>query len=285
MLLTGNANLESAIQAVNDGHIFRFLTKPCSPDTLKKAVRAGVEQYRLIVAQKDLLENTLRASLNVLGEVLAMINPTAFGKALRVRQLVRDLIGGDGSTEWEIDIAAMLCQLGCIDIPQSVLIQADRCGDLSDREKQMLLRHPTVGFNLLRSIPRLERVAEIIAHQNHPYSDQRQGADGSQGSHLLKLALDYDTLLQQGEQATRALDVLKSREGWYEPSALAKLEVLVRKQVPVESQVIPISSLGIGMVLAADVTNTGGVVAQRRNADNQNNQDTPPESRCERGAW
>ena len=97
LLLTGNANLESAIQAVNDGHIFRFLSKPCSVSSLRKAVGAAVEQYRLVTAQKDLLENTLRAVVHVLGEVLAVVSPVAFGRAARVRHLVRDLTEAAGS--------------------------------------------------------------------------------------------------------------------------------------------------------------------------------------------
>ena len=43
-LLTGQADVESAIAAVNEGNIFRFLTKPCATDVLLKALDAGCEQ-------------------------------------------------------------------------------------------------------------------------------------------------------------------------------------------------------------------------------------------------
>jgi serine phosphatase RsbU (regulator of sigma subunit) len=46
MLLTGSADLGAAIQAVNQGNIFRFLTKPCSPDNLLEAVQTGIDKYR-----------------------------------------------------------------------------------------------------------------------------------------------------------------------------------------------------------------------------------------------
>lgn len=45
MLLTGQTELDAAISAVNDGQIFRFLTKPCPPPRLLAAVEAAVEQY------------------------------------------------------------------------------------------------------------------------------------------------------------------------------------------------------------------------------------------------
>src|SRR5689334_4738053 len=32
IMLTGNADQKTAVDAVNDGHVFRFLTKPCSPE-------------------------------------------------------------------------------------------------------------------------------------------------------------------------------------------------------------------------------------------------------------
>ncbi|MDH3727971.1 MAG: response regulator, partial [Myxococcales bacterium] len=47
ILLTGNADLSSAVSAVNEGNIFRFLTKPCPNEVLIQAVSAGVEQHRL----------------------------------------------------------------------------------------------------------------------------------------------------------------------------------------------------------------------------------------------
>ena len=47
MMLTGNADQQTAIDAINHGSIFRFITKPCSPTNLAEAIDAGLEQYRL----------------------------------------------------------------------------------------------------------------------------------------------------------------------------------------------------------------------------------------------
>ena len=43
MMLTGDADLENAIRAVNKGNIFRFLTKPCTPDVLAEVIDLGEE--------------------------------------------------------------------------------------------------------------------------------------------------------------------------------------------------------------------------------------------------
>ena len=59
MLLTGEPGRDAAVQAVNEGQIFRFLTKPCPPEQLKTALEAAVIQHRLITAERVLLEETL----------------------------------------------------------------------------------------------------------------------------------------------------------------------------------------------------------------------------------
>jgi two-component system cell cycle sensor histidine kinase/response regulator CckA len=60
ILLTGEASLEGAIAAVNLGHVFRFLTKPCSPSDLHRALTDAVEYARLVTADRHKLERKLK---------------------------------------------------------------------------------------------------------------------------------------------------------------------------------------------------------------------------------
>ncbi len=57
MMLTGYADLEIVMEAVNEGYIFRFLTKPCKPDVLRGALEAGVRQYQLLEKERELAES------------------------------------------------------------------------------------------------------------------------------------------------------------------------------------------------------------------------------------
>ena len=59
IMLTGHGDLDAAMSAVNNGNIFRFLTKPCPAESLQSALDAGLEQYRLVTAEKELLQKTL----------------------------------------------------------------------------------------------------------------------------------------------------------------------------------------------------------------------------------
>ena len=75
MILSGQADFASTIEAVNEGSIFRFLTKPCESDHLAKALTAALEQYRLVQAERELLEHTLIGSIEVLSEILSLVSP------------------------------------------------------------------------------------------------------------------------------------------------------------------------------------------------------------------
>ena len=75
VLLTGQADLDSAIAVINEGRIFRFLTKPCPPATMMGALEAAVEQHRLITSERVLLEQTLHGSIKALTDILALANP------------------------------------------------------------------------------------------------------------------------------------------------------------------------------------------------------------------
>jgi FixJ family two-component response regulator len=60
MLLTGYTDLSAAIDAVNEGNIFRFLTKPCAKDVLVEAINIGLEQYHKATSERELLKRAQR---------------------------------------------------------------------------------------------------------------------------------------------------------------------------------------------------------------------------------
>lgn len=163
MMLTGKSDLQVAMDAVNEGAIFRFLTKPCPAGTMGKALTAGVTQYYLVTTERELLQKTLSGAVKVLAEVLALVNPTAFGRAQRVHRLVgqlADKLAVAGS--WQIDIAAMLSQLGCVTLPEETLAKVCAAAPLAPQEWTQFNNHPSVGAALIANIPRLEDVAAII---------------------------------------------------------------------------------------------------------------------------
>ena len=92
VMLTGNADIDTAINAINEGNIFRFLNKPCSKEEMAKALTAALVQYRLVTAEKQLLEQTLSGCIQVLTEVLSLVNPAAFSRAERARRYIHHIV-------------------------------------------------------------------------------------------------------------------------------------------------------------------------------------------------
>jgi len=113
ILLTGEAGVQGAKDAVNKGQIFRFLTKPCPTDQLKQALEAGVAQQRYLAAERAVLQETLIECIAALMEVLAVTNPVAFGRAQRLKRLVTEIAGRlDCGQFWQVEAAALLSQIG-----------------------------------------------------------------------------------------------------------------------------------------------------------------------------
>jgi DNA-binding NtrC family response regulator len=122
IMLTGYADVQSSIAAVNEGSVFRFLTKPCSAQHMKRVLEDALRQYRLVTAEKQLLEQTLSGSIKVLTELLALVNPDAFGRANRIHRLVRQIALHLGVTKtWEMENAALLSQIGCMLLPSMAI--------------------------------------------------------------------------------------------------------------------------------------------------------------------
>lgn len=274
ILLTGFANMQNAVKAINEGNIFRFLTKPCAADVIAKSLDAGLEQHRLITAEKELLEKTLRSSVHVLGEVLALVNPAAFGRAVRARQLISELVEFlPAAGNWAVDVGAMLSQVGCVTVPEPVLAKAHRGIELTPAERRMLGAHPAVGSDLLKSIPRLEEVAATVAYQDQRFDGEgltalgKKGTDIPLGARLLKVALDFDALVSADVPKKRAVEQLKARVGSYDPAVLAALEERVGREIPLERREVPVHALLAGMRLAVDLHNTAGALLLSKGAE------------------
>lgn len=261
---------EEALEAVNEGHIFRFMTKPCPPETFAKVLEAGLAQYRLIRAERDLLSKTFSACVKVLTDVLSAVSPTAFGKASRVRQMVRQLCRELGLNRWQIEVAAMLSQIGCVSIPEQILAKAYDGKELTPAERKLFEAHPLAGRQLIANIPRLDEVAEIIAYQRQRYDGRGFPGDGKRereiplGSRILKVALDFDTLISAGYSNETALAEMNDQPGRYDPSVLAALgEVLVITDAQVIRR-MRVSELVDGLTLAEDIKTINGALVCAR---------------------
>ena len=256
IMLTGHADLDTAISAVNKGAIFRLLTKPSPPDALLAAVNDGLRQYRLVMSERQLLHGTLRGCIQVLSELLALVSPKAFGRAEKAKPLVAGMVMVFGlDSGWKYELAAMLSQVGCLSLPMAVLEKKISGQELTNDEMEIFLMHPGIAGNLLRHIPRLEGVVEMISEHEMPL-------DGNPctGARMLKAALDYVDLENAGVSADEALQRMREAPGVYDSRIVSALAEVVSRRQRSEILSVGIGDLSEGMLLMEPVISGKGVV-------------------------
>lgn len=266
LMLTGNADQETAMEAVNTGQIFRFLTKPCPPPVFITSLALAVRQHRLITAEKELLQKTLKGCISVLSELLGVANPQAFSSGLRIRDYVVKIAEAmDLAHLWQYEIAALMSQIGCITLPGDILNKIYAGQLLTEDETLMYEHHPLVGKSLLEKIPRLENMTRMIEWQQKrfdAYTKEMAGAEFEEvliGAQILKAAIDFDRQLFQGKDSDQALQWMRKQHNCYNPAALDALGTI---KINDREQVLHLNveKIGVGMVAATDILAKNGVL-------------------------
>ncbi len=259
IMLTGMSDQQTAVDAVNEGNIFRFLSKPCSPEALVKALEAGVEQYRLVTAERELLEKTLKGSVKVLVDLLSLTNPVAFSRAMRLRAYAAQVAKTLAIAHtWQIEVAALLSQTGCVTIPVEVLEKYYAGQVLTDVEKGMIDSFPEVGAKLLASIPRLEPVARMVALQGQPLIPFAAEDPLGAGGHILLLVSEFDLLVTRGATWLGAIQRLEEKGGKYDRTILDALRKIEPTHAAMAARAVKITELRNGMIMDEDLRTTKG---------------------------
>lgn len=257
VILSGQSDLSSAVRAINEGKLFRFLLKPVKPEELIAALNDAVEQRRLVLAERELLEQTLAGSVNVLSEVLAITNPVAHGRARRVRRIVEALARELKLPHpWALQVAASMSQVGAVLLPPDTAARWNAGKPLSPDEWAMVGRMPEVADRLLQKIPRLEPVRAILSglaaapRETEPVEVR-----------IVRTAIGMERALSEGATQAKALEHVRveARKGDDQVvDACKELGALVLGLG--SAQEVTIENLREGMVLAADVRAKNGAL-------------------------
>ncbi|MCX6080998.1 MAG: response regulator [Chloroflexi bacterium] len=285
ILLTGAADLDMALDAINKGHIFRFLLKPCSEDILIAAVKDGLRQNELITSERDLLKKTLYGSIKVMIDTLSVLNPGIFAQSGRLRNLARDLAAELNLEDqsWEIELAALLSQIGTVTIPNNIIESWHKGEPLEEPELKMIRSIPRMGKVLIRNIPRLENIAEAVGYQNCTYRGPATLDNPSADriplmSRILKVLVDFDVLIEKSHNPALAFQAMLGHEAEYDPNILTPFRLMILRN---QSQIsyhttgaikgekeLSIDAIRLGMVLSRDVIDKHGTVIVAKGALN-----------------
>jgi serine phosphatase RsbU (regulator of sigma subunit) len=156
IMLTGSADLGAAIQAVNQGNIFRFLTKPCSPENLLEAVQAGIYEYRRTHKERKYNKRSRRwlaQAMEVQQNLMPNSGSVWDGLDIAGRSLFCDQTGGDYYDYFEKSDSAS----------RTISIVA---GDVSDHGLPSALLMTTARAFLRECASRPGSVSTIVGHVN-----------------------------------------------------------------------------------------------------------------------
>ncbi len=216
ILLTGFGNLDIAVGAINEGNIFKFLTKPCPYNTLEESLEQAVDYYKAINAEKEILEKTLKGIIGILVELLNSINPLAFQQSDFFRKLGKRAFERLGIPfTWEVEVTILLSKIGSVTVPHEIFEKIDKGEELSFEEKNVYYNHALVGKKLLEKIPRFEIIAKIIEQQyDEKFNPDSEGTPkwAVYAWSILRLLNAYYEYIEEGKSTEEALKEMYNLE-------------------------------------------------------------------------
>lgn len=272
MMLTGNADQQTAIDAVNEGNVFRFFTKPCPAQKLATGIEAGIRQYQLVTAERELLEHTLAGSIKVLLDVLSLSDPAAFGQACRVRKWMEQFVRHmKFPHSWEFIMMAMLSTIGQVAIPREIMDRFRAGKTLTQVEAEIVSRMPETARKLIQNIPRLKSVADAVFYQakgfdgaGFPGYEIISGQAIPLGARILRILNELAACSDAPMPTKKAFDKLRANSGPYDPFLLSEICIFFlnndnsdeeEKRQTVE---VPCSMLNVGDILVSDLETSAG---------------------------
>jgi CheY-like chemotaxis protein len=269
ILLTGELGRDSAMQAVNKGRIFRFLTKPCVFAELKLAIEEGVVKYRLHHAERDVLQETLVGCINALVEVLATANPVAFGRAERIKRMAMKLAARfDCAVFWQLEAAAPLSQLGYVTVPQAVLEKIYSGSPLTAKEQKKLDDVPDMANALLEHIPRLEPVIQILAALKWNDAAVAKLGDGTigLGTRILGAVIEFEVQAAAGKSREAIRAHMLGLTARYGEKLIAELDGCAGELEPRAAQrSMRLGEVMPGMIIRDELRNEAGFLLVPKN--------------------
>ncbi len=264
LMLTGQADLQTALRVVNDAGVFRFLLKPSPPAELARVVLDAIEQHRTVTAERVLLRDTLRGAATVLVEVLELVASEVHGPWADVRVLVDRMLAVEPVDEaWKVSLAATLAPLGLVALAPDVAARWSSGARLDPADRAEVERVPSISASLLCGIPRIEDVVEIVAG----WPAWGDGDDVvARGQRLLAVAHHHVRARAAVGGDDRAALARACAGSVRLPAAEVGLlaRVLRARRAPVLT--VPLADAPVGAVLVEDACTPSGTVLVRAGA-------------------
>ncbi len=265
MMLTGNQDMDTAVDAMNEGRVFRFLNKPCDVTTIRNAVALAQKQFELVTAERELLERTVVGAVSVMTDVLETLQPNAAQQARKITEIAESLNERLGlQPDWRLKVVSRLSFLGLALMPTAKQLclrtQSVSSPAYVDNFKQMT----ESSARLVAKIPRLEEIAKIISMQSEVGGDFTPSSEGVETPAILvRVAFDWTMLTSRAIGMEAAyLDLHKAFPNL--PSAIFDALVAASDLKVFDTTItLSVAQLREGMVLKASICGPAGEILVR----------------------
>lgn len=209
ILLTGYTDVEALIDAINQGHIYKYIPKPWDADDLRLTVKRALESYDL-ARRNDILVKDLQKAISQLedismGVIRALANALdakcdyTSGHSLRVGRyaaLIGKALGLGQEQQKELEVAGILHDIGKIGVPEAILWKPDK---LTPEEQKIMALHPVRSAQIIGNLPALQGIKDLVLHHHEyldgsGYPDHLKGEDIPLGSRIVLVADAYDAM-------------------------------------------------------------------------------------------
>lgn len=273
IMITGFADMQIAVNAVNEGSIFRFLTKPMPTPELKQIIQDALIQYNLKKNEKELLNNTLKGTLKLLIDLISISIPQSLNIGSQARAVARKIGVKTGDVElWELEVASLLSNIGLLLLPNEIIQKKAEGKDLSLSESAVFNNHPELGANLLKHIPKFEKISDAILHMNDIFGSKNDRNVANESiplySRILKVSNDYIQFIQSNKTPLEAYEKMLELFYQYDPKLL---ELLLTEVVGSDNKrkikQIQLMELKGGMVVAKDIVDDRDTVLFKKDKE------------------
>lgn len=235
-----------------------YISKPFQFEEVHARVETHIKLRRAQRAEHELLEKTLSGAVGTLWELVQLTSPVLASRSRALQDIVHWITRRMKIKDsWQYELAAKLCLLGCLSLPEEVFEKGYRGEGLSAGEDEMYRAHPKRAALLLSHIPRLEGVAEMIRKQQRPEEEPCVLEEVRKGSQMLNLAMQFDRRVSKGDHLNSALEQIKSLRR-FDADMLLALESYLPTQPEFEIRKLPIRDLRAAMVLQEDIASADG---------------------------
>lgn len=265
-LLTAEAELSLALDAINSGSVYKFLIKPCSHKLMANIAIQALKQYRTEQSEKDFIVSTLSGTSKMLTNVLSILNPCIFSRTQKLQKLVKVVSESlKIKNSWEIEMAALFSQIGFASIPPAITNKLLNNEEIHPKEREILHKVPEIGEQLLNNIPRLENVAYIVKYNSKNFNgdgypkDDVKGTDIPLESRVLRILDKFIRLEDKLLDPKKVFYRMKEEPNKFDPVLLKKIyKIILTSNKNNEQLDVTLDQLRLNDYLVSNVTTESG---------------------------